>query len=251
MKGAYFSTACFDIFCRGVWKVVGVVGQFHDLPSVIVYDLARFTGHDLSVTIVALLLSSSARGYVSILPCGLNCTSSETDLLRRFFSIYLWHIRLPSTSTPRTFITPCYAIRYPTYSKMFVGGLNWDTTDGIQRRTHNQLTVLLTTSMRCACASLLSRRSEGVFHRVWQGNRGDPFLPQKDLVYLTESLWKVDACTIMRDPETGRSRGFAFLTFEDPSSVNAVMVREHYLDGKAVRAMVVFTKLYSEWFLYR
>lgn len=39
----------------------------------------------------------------------------------------------------------------------------------------------------------------------------------------------------MRDPETGRSRGFAFLTFEEPSSVNAVMVREHYLDGKAVR----------------
>lgn len=38
----------------------------------------------------------------------------------------------------------------------------------------------------------------------------------------------------MRDPETGRSRGFAFLTFEEPSSVNAVMVREHYLDGKAV-----------------
>lgn len=45
---------------------------------------------------------------------------------------------------------------------------------------------------------------------------------------------KVDACTIMRDPDTGRSRGFAFLTFEEQSSVNAVMVREHYLDGKAV-----------------
>ena len=44
---------------------------------------------------------------------------------------------------------------------------------------------------------------------------------------------KVDACTIMRDP-AGRSRGFAFLTFEDPAAVNAVMVREHYLDGKIV-----------------
>lgn len=52
---------------------------------------------------------------------------------------------------------------------------------------------------------------------------------------LKRSCEKVDACTIMRDPETGRSRGFAFLTFEDPNSVNAVMVREHYLDGKAVR----------------
>ncbi|KIY51307.1 hypothetical protein FISHEDRAFT_37306, partial [Fistulina hepatica ATCC 64428] len=44
---------------------------------------------------------------------------------------------------------------------------------------------------------------------------------------------KVDACTIMRDP-SGRSRGFAFLTFEDPASVNAVVVREHFLDGKAI-----------------
>ena len=46
-----------------------------------------------------------------------------------------------------------------------------------------------------------------------------------------EQFGKVEACTIMRD-NTGRSRCFAFLTFEDPASVNAVMVREHYLDGK-------------------
>lgn len=45
---------------------------------------------------------------------------------------------------------------------------------------------------------------------------------------------KVDACTIMRDQD-GRSRCFAFLTFEEPASVNAVMVREHFLDGKIVR----------------
>lgn len=44
---------------------------------------------------------------------------------------------------------------------------------------------------------------------------------------------KVDACTIMRDA-AGRSRCFAFLTFEDPASVNAVMVREHILDGKII-----------------
>ena len=51
--------------------------------------------------------------------------------------------------------------------------------------------------------------------------------------YFTE-FGKVDACTIVRDAD-GKSRGFAFLTFEDPASVNAVMVREHFLDGKAVR----------------
>lgn len=48
-----------------------------------------------------------------------------------------------------------------------------------------------------------------------------------------EQFGKVDACTIMRDA-AGRSRCFAFLTFEEPASVNAVMVREHFLDGKIV-----------------
>lgn len=49
---------------------------------------------------------------------------------------------------------------------------------------------------------------------------------------------KVDACTIMRDP-AGRSRGFAFLTFEDPAAVNKVMVQEHYLDGKIVSSSLI------------
>ncbi|KAH9040881.1 hypothetical protein EDB83DRAFT_2677625 [Lactarius deliciosus] len=44
---------------------------------------------------------------------------------------------------------------------------------------------------------------------------------------------EVDACTIVRDAD-GRSRGFAFLTFEDPASINAVMIPEHLLDGKAI-----------------
>ena len=38
----------------------------------------------------------------------------------------------------------------------------------------------------------------------------------------------------MRDGATGKSRGFAFLTYVNPDSVNAVMVKEHYLDGKIV-----------------
>lgn len=39
----------------------------------------------------------------------------------------------------------------------------------------------------------------------------------------------------MRDGATGRSRGFGFLTFRDPKTVNTVMVKEHSLDGKLVR----------------
>lgn len=114
---------------------------------------------------------------------------------------------------------------------MFVGGLNWDTTDGIQfSRTQYQSISL--TMMRF----YVSRRVKEVFLRIWQGKLCY-------VAYLCESSLnipqKVDACTIMRDPETGRSRGFAFLTFEEPSSVNAVMVREHYLDGKAVRHLYI------------
>ena len=38
----------------------------------------------------------------------------------------------------------------------------------------------------------------------------------------------------MRDSATGRSRGFGFLTFKDAKTVNIVMVKEHFLDGKIV-----------------
>ena len=46
---------------------------------------------------------------------------------------------------------------------------------------------------------------------------------------------EVQECTVMRDAATGRSRGFGFLTFRDPKTVNIVMVKEHFLDGKIVR----------------
>ena len=42
----------------------------------------------------------------------------------------------------------------------------------------------------------------------------------------------------MRDGATGRSRGFGFLTFKDPKTVNTVMVKEHFLDGKIVRLSI-------------
>ncbi|KAK0189737.1 hypothetical protein F5146DRAFT_932387 [Armillaria mellea] len=71
-----------------------------------------------------------------------------------------------------------------TCSKMFIGGLNWDTTDEGLRDYFSQ-------------------------------------------------FGKVDAVTIMRDP-SGTSRGFAFLTFEDPAAVQVVTAQDHFLDGKAI-----------------
>ncbi|EHS62844.1 hypothetical protein PGT21_030608 [Puccinia graminis f. sp. tritici] len=73
----------------------------------------------------------------------------------------------------------------PDEGKMFVGGLNWETTEDALKQYFAQF-----------------------------GN--------------------VVHCTIMRDPTNGRSRGFAFLTFADPTVVNKVMVKEHFLDGKLI-----------------
>ena len=49
---------------------------------------------------------------------------------------------------------------------------------------------------------------------------------------------EVDACTIMRDP-SGRSRGFAFLTYSNAASVAKVMSLTHHLDGKQVSEAVM------------
>lgn len=88
---------------------------------------------------------------------------------------------------------------------MFIGGLNWDTTDGRY--------IVFFVTRRC-CNAKVTFNIDSL----------------RD--YFTQ-FGKVDACTIMRDA-AGRSRCFAFLTFEEPASVNAVMVREHFLDGKIV-----------------
>ncbi|KAI1178631.1 hypothetical protein F4777DRAFT_80182 [Nemania sp. FL0916] len=68
---------------------------------------------------------------------------------------------------------------------MFIGGLNWETTDHSLREYFSQ-------------------------------------------------FGEVTECTVMRDGATGRSRGFGFLTFKDPKTVNIVMVKEHFLDGKLI-----------------
>jgi len=102
---------------------------------------------------------------------------------------------------------------FTIYSKMFIGGLNWDTTDG----TYIAINFLY----RSVALNRL------LFHVI------------ESLRNYFSQFGKVDACTIMRDA-AGRSRCFAFLTFEDPASVNAVMVREHFLDGKIVRPPLVF-----------
>ncbi|XP_060556822.1 RNA-binding protein Musashi homolog 2-like [Ruditapes philippinarum] len=46
---------------------------------------------------------------------------------------------------------------------------------------------------------------------------------------------KVTECVVMKNPETGKSRGFGFVTYRDPSSVDTVLsVPAHIVDGKQV-----------------
>ncbi|KAI8814048.1 hypothetical protein BJ742DRAFT_322047 [Cladochytrium replicatum] len=69
--------------------------------------------------------------------------------------------------------------------KVFVGGLNWDTSEDKLRAYFSQ------------------------FGTIAQ-------------------------CVIMTDSATKRSRGFGFVTFSDPSVVDAILSRTHVLDGKTI-----------------
>ncbi|KAH9025592.1 hypothetical protein EDB85DRAFT_1869468 [Lactarius pseudohatsudake] len=112
--------------------------------------------------------------------------SSKLTCVLHYVALLRLRLRL-SSSTLHLHLCRLSRFRYyppRAYSKMFVGGLSWDTTD--------------------------------------EGSRN----------YFSE-FGKVDACTIVRDAD-GKSRGFAFLTFEDPTPVNAVMIQELFLDGKAI-----------------
>lgn len=69
--------------------------------------------------------------------------------------------------------------------KMFIGGLNWETTEDGLKNYFNK-------------------------------------------------YGHVTELRIMRDATSGRSRGFGFLTFEEPSSVDEVVKTQHILDGKVI-----------------
>jgi len=51
----------------------------------------------------------------------------------------------------------------------------------------------------------------------------------------------VEACVNM-DKVTGRSKGFAFVHFEDPQGVEAALMEEHSLDGKLIECKPCFAK---------
>ena len=57
-----------------------------------------------------------------------------------------------------------------------------------------------------------------------------------DLRQYFESYGTVEDCTVKTDPETGKSRGFGFITFSDSSSIDAVLKEPqgHHLHGRKI-----------------
>ncbi|XP_052085821.1 LOW QUALITY PROTEIN: heterogeneous nuclear ribonucleoprotein 27C-like [Mytilus californianus] len=58
-----------------------------------------------------------------------------------------------------------------------------------------------------------------------------------------DSLWQyfnqygtVTDAVVIIDRQTGRSRGFGFVTFQDPSRVSRVIDQVHKLDGREINA---------------
>ena len=46
---------------------------------------------------------------------------------------------------------------------------------------------------------------------------------------------EVTDCIVMKNPQTGKSRGFGFVTFRDPSAVDIVLsAGKHSIDGRTV-----------------
>ena len=41
-------------------------------------------------------------------------------------------------------------------------------------------------------------------------------------------------CVLMQDKGTGKSRGFGFITYKEPESLDKVLAEDQYLDGKKV-----------------
>lgn len=49
-------------------------------------------------------------------------------------------------------------------------------------------------------------------------------------------------CVVMKNSESGRSRGFGFVTFADPNNVNVVLQNgPHVLDGRTVSDNIVIS----------
>lgn len=84
--------------------------------------------------------------------------------------------------------------------KMFVGGLKWETTTGNLTAPRTLTLFLFVETFRDHFAQFGS----------------------------------IKECIIMKDPMSGKSRGFGFVTFSNPKTLDRVLKQDHNIDGKLV-----------------
>ncbi|VDO07508.1 unnamed protein product [Rodentolepis nana] len=73
-----------------------------------------------------------------------------------------------------------------------------------------------------------------------------PFTTEDSLKIYFEQFGVIRETTVMRDPNNNRSRGFGFVTFEDPDSVTGVLnSRPHQIDSKMVDPKMAVPKTSS------
>ncbi|XP_032680988.1 RNA-binding protein Musashi homolog Rbp6 isoform X3 [Odontomachus brunneus] len=131
--------------------------------------------------------------------------------------------------------------------KMFIGGLSWQTSpgkqtctrsDAVERARQRRVSLRYSssrgpskTSSRCSSHENLVNRSESRDRRC--ESLREYFTKYGDI---TEVM-------VMKDPTTRRSRGFGFITFADPASVDKVLAQgNHELDGKKIDPKVAFPR---------
>jgi RNA recognition motif-containing protein len=96
-------------------------------------------------------------------------------------------------------------------------------------------------------------QSENADQSMIRGRLLDPSLSKQGKMFIGGLSWEttdvglrnymkaygeIEDVLIMKDSFTNRSRGFAFLTFRDPASIDHVLQTDHYIDGKKVPLVI-------------
>lgn len=103
---------------------------------------------------------------------------------------------------------------------MFIGGLNWETTDGkiVYSYILHQIVLSIEFSIKIFISIIKNQ-----------------IIVIENLRQYFSQFGEVLDCVVMRDPATQRSRGFGFLTMKENSAIDKIVSQDHHnLDGKRV-----------------